>query len=204
MDRSVKTATACGILLGGIILALCFRHQSPPRQPSASDDGNPLVLRDQVDPPSDPSASPGAAAAGDPSGVPPAAPGSSGRNATVVTPQGNSAPPPEMARDYPGNLFPGTSRSAISMGFFPDATLSDASIRRHRIVDGDSLHILAKQYLGSADRYLEIYNTNREVLPSPEVLPIGAELKIPPRRPSVPPPGVTPGHPLLPIPRGSS
>ena len=90
------------------------------------------------------------------------------------------------------------------MGFFPDATLSDASIRRHQIVDGDSLHKLAEQYLGSADRYLEIYDANREVLPSPEVLPIGAALKIPPRRPSAPPPGVTPRHPLLPIPRGAS
>ena len=32
------------------------------------------------------------------------------------------------------------------------------------------------------DRYLEIFELNRDVLASPDLLPIGRQLKIPPRR----------------------
>lgn len=51
----------------------------------------------------------------------------------------------------------------------------------HRIADGDTLSKLAAQYLGRMDRYLEIYEFNRDVLGSPDLLPIGVVLKIPPR-----------------------
>lgn len=51
--------------------------------------------------------------------------------------------------------------------------------RTHKIGDGDTLAKLARRYLGSEDRRLEIYDANREVLTSPDVLPIGVELKIP-------------------------
>jgi nucleoid-associated protein YgaU len=49
----------------------------------------------------------------------------------------------------------------------------------HRVIDGDSLAILAERYLGSATRAMEIYEANRSVLSQPEILPIGAQLKIP-------------------------
>ncbi|MBX9792163.1 MAG: LysM peptidoglycan-binding domain-containing protein [Pirellulales bacterium] len=51
--------------------------------------------------------------------------------------------------------------------------------RTHRIVDGDTLSGLATRYLGRADRFGEIYEANRDVLRSPDVLPLGAILKIP-------------------------
>ncbi len=54
-------------------------------------------------------------------------------------------------------------------------------IRVHTIVDGDSLPGLAQRYLGGADRYLEIYQFNRRVLSNPDLLPIGTEIRIPPR-----------------------
>jgi phage tail protein X len=53
--------------------------------------------------------------------------------------------------------------------------------RTHTVVDGDTLAALAERYLGSPGRALEIYNANRFLLPSPDVLPIGVELRIPPR-----------------------
>ncbi len=53
----------------------------------------------------------------------------------------------------------------------------------HRIRDGDTLIKLAQQYLGRGDRYLEIYDTNRNVLTNPDLLPIGVVLKIPPQAP---------------------
>lgn len=68
--------------------------------------------------------------------------------------------------DEPGG---GLSRSAAT----PDGYVT------HTIADGDTLSRLAGQYLGSSERYLEIYEANRELLASPDLLPIGKVLKIP-------------------------
>ncbi|MEX0979006.1 MAG: tail protein X [Pirellulales bacterium] len=61
--------------------------------------------------------------------------------------------------------------------FKPAATTS-----RHVVVDGDTLTTLAVRYLGRAEAYQEIFELNRDLLASPDLLPIGAELKIPPRK----------------------
>jgi nucleoid-associated protein YgaU len=58
---------------------------------------------------------------------------------------------------------------------------------------------LAERYLGDADRYLEIYEANRDLLPSPEVLPIGARLKIPRRREGRAPADRGLQRPLVPV-----
>lgn len=55
------------------------------------------------------------------------------------------------------------------------------SFRTHIIVDGDSLPRLAARYLDDAERGEEIFQLNQGVLTDPELLPIGVELKIPPR-----------------------
>jgi len=54
---------------------------------------------------------------------------------------------------------------------------------RHRIVDGDTLVDLARRYLGRGERYMEIFEANRELLRSPDQLPIGMEIIIPPPQP---------------------
>lgn len=59
-----------------------------------------------------------------------------------------------------------------------DAPLAPVPMQ-HKISDGDTLSKLAQRYLGSADRYLEIYTLNRDVLSSPDLLPIGTTIKIP-------------------------
>jgi nucleoid-associated protein YgaU len=56
-------------------------------------------------------------------------------------------------------------------------------VRTHKIVDGDTLTSLAARYLGDGRRSGEVYEANRGVLPSPDTLPIGVTLKIPPRCP---------------------
>jgi nucleoid-associated protein YgaU len=66
----------------------------------------------------------------------------------------------------------------------PAETFSYA--RRHVVEDGDTLTRLAQQYLGRADAYLRIYEANRHVLSSPDLLPIGSVLTIPPREESSP------------------
>jgi LysM domain len=68
------------------------------------------------------------------------------------------------------------------LGRAPDADDSPADrLVRHKIADGDTLSKLAATYLDGSDRYLEIFELNRDVLTSPDLLPIGRELKIPPR-----------------------
>ena len=51
--------------------------------------------------------------------------------------------------------------------------------RTHVVVDGDSLAGLAERYLDDAALDDEIYRLNRDVLASPDLLPIGVELRIP-------------------------
>ena len=55
----------------------------------------------------------------------------------------------------------------------------DGEWRLHRVADGDTLTSLAERYLGDRSRHQEIYELNRELLPDPNVLPIGAELRLP-------------------------
>jgi nucleoid-associated protein YgaU len=50
--------------------------------------------------------------------------------------------------------------------------------KTHTVRDGDTLRKLAERYLGDSSRFLEIYESNRQLLRSPEVLPIGARLSI--------------------------
>jgi nucleoid-associated protein YgaU len=181
MDQSVKIAAACSVLVGGIVVALMFRHEAPrtgPPVPGASDR---LVLRKQVAPrPSD-----GAMLEPRKGGFKLSESTSSvlhgaGRPATVFGRMDHGQPPPVLAKDYPASGTAGTSRWGTSIGLpLPGAARPDESARRHKIVDGDTLGGLAEKYLGTADRALEIYEANREVLPGPELLPIGAELEIP-------------------------
>jgi nucleoid-associated protein YgaU len=49
----------------------------------------------------------------------------------------------------------------------------------HKVIDGDTLPKLAQRYWGRGDRYADLYAYNRDVLTDPDVLPIGAELRIP-------------------------
>jgi hypothetical protein len=51
--------------------------------------------------------------------------------------------------------------------------------RTHIVVDGDTLTDIAEHYLGSGKRYNEIFAANRDLLQHPDLLPIGARLRIP-------------------------
>ncbi len=66
--------------------------------------------------------------------------------------------------------------------------------RIHLVVDGDTLAKLAARYLGSSDRYGEIFAANRGLLSKPDLLPIGAQLVIPPRQRPAPARRAEPGR----------
>ena len=91
--------------------------------------------------------------------------------------------PPDLARHYPrdGYSTPArrdtTARWGASISLNPPRTV--ARELTHTIVDGDTLEQLAERYLGTADRAQEIFEANRDVLSSPQLLPIGTRLRIP-------------------------
>ena len=51
--------------------------------------------------------------------------------------------------------------------------------RYHQIQDGDTLRALAERYLGDAGQDKAIYELNRSILVSPDLLPLGRTLRIP-------------------------
>lgn len=76
-------------------------------------------------------------------------------------------------------------RPASRLAAQPLAPLAaQPNLRVHTVVDGDSLSQLAVDYLGRADRHLEIYELNRHRLGSVNYLPMGTKLIIPPREPA--------------------
>jgi nucleoid-associated protein YgaU len=100
--------------------------------------------------------------------------------------------PPRIADSYRPRLEPLTdgSRQNASPETTGSVPASDDSLgeadegdllpsRRHEIADGDTLPRLAERYLGSRDRYLDIYRINQDVLTDPRLLPIGVEIAIP-------------------------
>lgn len=117
--------------------------------------------------------------------------------------------PPTLAKSFPAERLPASARWGVSMGIgMPGSGIVDGAPRIHRIVNGDSLPALAKRYLGSEDRAAEILEANRDVLSSPDALPLGIELKIPPRGAPKPraaaaptPAGLVPIRPRGPQPR---
>ena len=70
--------------------------------------------------------------------------------------------------------MPASARATVAA---PEQLPPSKSIR-HRIVDGDTLELLAERHFGSQDRAADIYRDNQHVLSAPDLLPIGAELVI--------------------------
>ena len=53
-------------------------------------------------------------------------------------------------------------------------------LAEHTVVAGDNLSYISKQYYGTADKYMKIYEANKEVIGSnPSVIRAGQVLKIP-------------------------
>ena len=178
MERAATIFLAAIVLLGGILLAMPYRRPpAPAGTPAPIAAGEPSVreahrlaavgvpfvehLADRVE-------------------VPPASPPESPielpNQPAWARPE---APPPELPRSYPRY-----GREAASAPPAPPDRAAWAETfyrppRTHKIVDGDSLAALAERYLGDGGRYLELFELNRDVLPHPDLLPIGVELKLP-------------------------
>ena len=193
MDRGTRVIAAVSVLVGGMATAFLFRVDHPRGSPAVSRTGDRLVLRKQIGSPVDavPSATDLAPAS---HSMPARATAmdtyAATRNATagivepgIVEPAVPARTPPTLAKDYPVAGVPGTACWGTRMTLAaPNKAGQDRSVRKHKIVDGDTLQSLAARYLDSENDFLYIYESNRDVLPSPWVLPIGVELKIYPRK----------------------
>lgn len=135
--------------------------------------------------------------------------------------------PPDLARAFPegspsenpsgvnGSLIAAQLGGSAPARPWDDAGADGADeLRTHRVADGDTLSKLAQRYLGAGARYLEIFELNRGTLATPNVLPIGATLRIPPRGGAAAPTETNPldagtagawgaGRPLTPIQPGA-
>jgi nucleoid-associated protein YgaU len=102
---------------------------------------------------------------------------SSAPTSIVAAPPTSAAPSAIPASDGPSNV-------ADSRELAPPPWPSNPAHeepRTHIVVDGDSLEKLAGRYLDDPRRSSEIFDLNRGELSSPDLLPIGAELRIPER-----------------------
>jgi nucleoid-associated protein YgaU len=172
MDQGVRVVLSMGIVTGGTVLALLFRHPSPPIGTPVPETGQTLVLRGTI------AAEPAAAVSPSPPPIPEPTPA-----VAPLPPRASLAtnePPPLLARSYPEPVPLSASGWGATIGLGPFGPAYQTQLpRSHTIVDGDTLPALAERYLGSADRALEIYAANKNLLPGPDVLPIGVELQIP-------------------------
>ena len=80
-------------------------------------------------------------------------------------------PVPSIEDRYP----PGAGNPRLSQPALPEA----GGDSYHRIQDGDTLRMLAERYLGDAGQEKAIYDLNRSILDSPDLLPLGQWLRIP-------------------------
>jgi len=201
MDPAVKTAMALCIVLGGVCAALLFRSDPTPSPQGVSSPADPLHIRRGVE---DRNAGNSSAATPERASGGKTAPRGLEAVSVLKPIDDRFAPPAWQDGSFrtEGRAAPGGRPSPYAV--LPSAAFDAPTPRTHRIVDGDTLAGLAERYLGHPSRAGELFEANRGVLSSPELLPIGAELVIPPRdppsgRPKVPGSDMLPTPPLVPV-----
>jgi nucleoid-associated protein YgaU len=165
MQRGARITLAAAILLAGATAAMMFRRDKPAGESAPAASGEP---------------SPSASHASGTSAPRPVTPHLVGRiefsDHASDHPTGPLALPPAPLTVLPA--------AALLLGrdkAFADDHLADSpdASKTHRIRDGDTLSELARRYLGRRERFMEIFEANRDKLTTPDLLPIGKELRIP-------------------------
>ena len=163
VDWRAKIAVAIVVVGVGLAAALQFRKHG-----GGASDASPATSSDT-------------AASSQPARTP-AAQNTVPYRSTSLDHLGETAPSPTApATDVASAATPRaeTTDSAMSPSAKNGLVDLNAPPQTHKVVDGDTLPKLSQQYFGRTDRYMEIFDFNRDVLQSPDVLPIGAELRIP-------------------------
>jgi LysM repeat protein len=74
---------------------------------------------------------------------------------------------------------PGAQPSSSQTQSIPQPTPAKASLKTYTVKSGDTLSEIAKRELGSANKYMDIFNANRDQLNDPDMIKPGQVLKIP-------------------------
>ena len=88
---------------------------------------------------------------------------------------------PDWQKDVMADIRvkPGAQASATQTQAIPQPTPAKASMKTYTVKSGDTLSEIAKRELGSANKYMEIFNANRDQLTDPDKIKPGQVLKIP-------------------------
>jgi len=157
MQRDHKIGLALGILLVGAVAAFFFRHEDSPSELPALQTGQELDQRISERA---------------------RAPYLTGSNAK---PSEDPLAAPDPWANQPGGLVP----DPIPLnGDEADAPLSSTSrtatgVTNHVVQRGETLSSIAAKYLGSANRFEEIFTANADRLHDANDLRVGMELRIP-------------------------
>jgi nucleoid-associated protein YgaU len=180
--RASRLLTVAGVLVSSLFAAWPFRHDLPPAlapppaaipleltlrrqdvllRPSGQNDRSPAVDLEATLGPQSPGAAKSQFASLERLAPPPELPVSFQQRSEAVDP---------MTRSEQEVKSRGTSSASRF-----------TRPRSYRLRDGDTLEKLAERFLGSRERAMEIYDTNREQLARPDLLPVGKEIMIPPK-----------------------
>jgi nucleoid-associated protein YgaU len=210
MKMSARVGIVLSVVALGVAAALPFRKDAEPLAGSTKHNLSPIDRR--IQPSNGESwkgAFPSSVLSTQPLRVPTAATGMDTR-AEAETPDF----PPSYHRTHspvgallnrPDEPLDDSIAAAEPMLLEPELSDPNARTITHKISDGDTLAALAKQYLQDASRWPELFEHNRDVLKSADMLPIGCVIKIPTRdqaRPAMAP-HVEPAGSMSPIPRGA-
>ena len=103
-------------------------------------------------------------------------------------PPGRSAPSRPSAANQPRVVFPSAARSMADNTSTPART-NPATLemvqneadgpRRHTIMPGETLSAISRDFYGTPNRWPEILEANRDVIPNPNALRVGTPIVIP-------------------------
>lgn len=75
------------------------------------------------------------------------------------------------------NIKPSTVTNTNSASSRPPAAA--AAAKTHTVVSGDTLWVIAQKHLGAGNRYMEIYNLNKDKIKNPNLIYAGQVLTLP-------------------------
>jgi nucleoid-associated protein YgaU len=89
---------------------------------------------------------------------------------------GNDPAKPDFSNVQSGSSTSAPDFSNVKSG---SSTTAPAAAQSYTVLAGDTLSKIAKKFLGSANRWHEIYDANRDQISNPDMIRVGQVLKIP-------------------------